>query len=216
VVAPGVGPSKPPAPPGGCHGTAYLPTSFVPTVVTAGRQLVPPVVLPGGRLPGGPDRIVPRGRAASKAKERVFEIWRDRFFDAFVAEVGQRGLAEIEVTRVCMLAGVPVKTFYKVFEGGKTTCAVQAFRCGSDIVCRSAEIAFARTTGPWEVRLHAAVSTILDLLSSNPNFARLGIVEIPRDPDGWPDFISEGAQFVKGAPEAPLSVSAARWSLRSE
>ena len=178
----------PPPPGGGCHGAAHLSISLARTIVTTDGQLVPPVVLPGGRPPGGPDRILPGVRVPSKARRQLFETWRARFFDAFVAEVGQRGLADTHVDEVCLLAGVSTAAFYKVFEGGKATCAAQAFRCGSDIVCSSAESVFAQTSGPWEARLHAAVSTMLDLLSSNPNFARLGIVEMARDPDGQQPF----------------------------
>ena len=175
-------------PRGGCHGAAHLPTSLISTVVTADRQPVSRVVLPGGRPPGGSDRILPGVRVPGHARRQLFATWRARFLDAFVAQVGQRGLADTHVDDVCLLAGVSTGAFYKVFEGGKGTCAAQAFRCGSDIVCSSGESVFAQTSGPWEARLHAAVSAILDLLSSNPNFARLGIVEMARDPDGQQPF----------------------------
>lgn len=156
--------------------------------MTTDGPRVPPVTLPGGRPPGGPDRILPGVRVPNKARQQLVEAWRARSFDAFVAEVGQRGLVDTRVHDVCLLAGVSTRAFYGVFKNGKATCAVQAFRCGSDVICSSAETVFAQTSGPWEARLHAAVSTMLDVLSSNPNFARLGIVEIPRDPDGRQSF----------------------------
>ncbi len=142
----------------------------------------PGIILPGGRSPLGPDRVVPRGRHKRRPEE-VREIQRARIIDAFVQEVGARGLPKTDVRVVCQKAGVSLTVFYQLFER-KIDCALAAFWIGSDIVCDLGEVVFRQTEGAWEVRLHAAFSAMLDLLAPNPAFARLALVDMQRDADG--------------------------------
>jgi AcrR family transcriptional regulator len=171
--------------------------------MTTGKASGQRLVLPGGRPPKGPDRIVPPGRKAKRTAE-VLEIRRARALDAFVILVGERGLARTEIRDVCDLADVPVKAFYELFEGGKATCAAQAFWSGSEVIVGHAQTAYSQTNGLWEAKLYAAVATMLDLLSSNPNFARLAIVEISRDHDGRRHFrdVVWRCRHAFGGPEA--------------
>jgi AcrR family transcriptional regulator len=146
----------------------------------------PGIILPGGRPPGGPDRVVPRGHRGQRSEE-VRQIQWAKIIDAFVREVGRRGLPKTEIRVVCQKAGVSLDAFYRLF-GRKIDCALTAFSIGSGIVCDLGEVAFRQTEGAWEVRLHAAISAMLDLLAHNPAFARLALVDLPHDAEAVEHF----------------------------
>jgi hypothetical protein len=142
----------------------------------------PGIVLPGGRPPFGKDRVVQLGRHESWP-EAVREIQRASVINAFVREVGRRGLSGASVGTACRRAGVPAGVFGELFPR-KCDCALTAFSIGSEIVCDLGEVAFRQTGGAWEVRLQAAISTMFDLLTTSPGFARLAIVDVRRDVEG--------------------------------
>jgi AcrR family transcriptional regulator len=139
----------------------------------------PLFVLPGVRAPLGPDRVLPLGRH-KRRREDIREVQRARIIDAFVREVGDRGLPKALVPAVCKQAGVSAEIFYEIFQT-KPACTRAAFTTGSEMVCDVGEIAFKQTVGPWEIRLHAAISAMFELLATSPAFARLAVIEMRRD-----------------------------------
>jgi AcrR family transcriptional regulator len=145
------------------------------TLAEAGNAASGPVILPGGRSPRGADRIVPIGRHGHP-REEIRAVQRAKILDAFVAEVGEKGLAGARVIDVCRRAGVSAKEFYGIF-GSKEDCFFVAFDLGADQVCEQGERAFAEAQGPWEDRLRMAVEAMLTVLAANPAFCRLCIVE---------------------------------------
>jgi AcrR family transcriptional regulator len=154
--------------------------------MTASNRPAVRVVLPGGRPPRRRDRVLSLGRLRRRRNDTP-EIQRARIIDAFVREVGDRGLAGTEIPAACRRAEVSLFTFYELFPT-KSACTLAAFTLGSEIVCDVGEAAFDETVGPWEVRLRAAISTMLDLLASSPGFARLAVVDMRRDANGVEHF----------------------------
>lgn len=145
-------------------------TGGVVDAATAG-----PVVLPGGRPPNGDDRVVPIGRHG-RPREEIRAVQRARILDAFVAELGEHGLAQTRIMTVCRRAGVSAKEFYTQFQN-KEDCFFAAFDVGADLVFEQGSAAFARTEGLWEDRVRAAIGAMLEALAANPAFCRLCIVE---------------------------------------
>lgn len=139
---------------------------------------VPAVVLPGGRTPNGPDRQIRRGRHGVPSHE-VREVQRARILDAFVQEVGRRGLDKAHICQVCRAAGVSTRGFYEVFES-KDQCLGEAFEVGARQVCEHGAATFRLAEGTWEKRLRSAIHVMLGILSANPDFSRLAIVEYRR------------------------------------
>ncbi len=134
-----------------------------------------PVVLPGGRSPQGDDRVVPIGRHGYP-REQIRAVQRAKILDAFVAELGDKGMAGARVIEVCRRAGVSAKEFYAQF-GTKEDCFFAAFDVGADLVFEQGAAAFAAAEGRWEDRVRAAIRAMLETLAVNPAFCRLCIVE---------------------------------------
>jgi AcrR family transcriptional regulator len=151
------------------------PGEVAQTLAEAGNATSGPVILPGGRSPQGADRVVPIGRHG-QPREEIRAVQQAKILDAFVAEVGEKGLVGARVIDVCRRAGVSAKEFYAIF-GSKEECFFVAFDLGADQVCGRGEAAFVGAKGPWEDRLRAAIEAMLEVLAANPAFSRLCIVE---------------------------------------
>lgn len=148
----------------------YRPTPSLPPI--------PTVVLPGSRTPNSPDRQVRHGRHGRPPSE-VRELQRTRILDAFVREVGAHGLDKAHVGRVCKAAGVSTRGFYDVFES-KDQCLCEAFEVGARTICEHGLLAFEQANGRWEARVRVALHVMLGILSANPDFSRLCLVEYGR------------------------------------
>lgn len=136
------------------------------------------VVLPGGRPPRGPDRVVPRGRHG-QPRQHIRSIQRARILDAFVEVVGRQGFAKSRITEVCAAAGVSTREFYALFDS-KHDCFLAALDEGSEVLVSQAITAYRSATGRWEQRVCVALTAILSLLAANPAFARLCLLEVFR------------------------------------
>lgn len=136
------------------------------------NRLTQGVVLPGGGPWRGPGPGVDGG--CDNERKSVVKIQLDRVIDAFVTEVGEQGLLGIDIHAICKRADVSLTAFYELFPR-EFDCALTAFSIGSRRVCDLGEAAFRRTSGTWEVRLHAAISDMFNLLASNSAFARLAV-----------------------------------------
>lgn len=101
---------------------------------------------------------------------------RERIIDAFVQVVAERGYARTTVAGVCKEAGVSSKTFYVHFTD-KEDCFLSAYDLGIEMLMGAMGRAYA-TPGPWPARLRAALGTLLEILASEPSFARVAVVEV--------------------------------------
>lgn len=138
------------------------------------------------RLPAGPHGIPP---------ELVARNQRERLVAAIAEACAERGYADTSVTDVAKRAGVSTVTFYRLF-ADKRDCVLAAHRAllgrlleEVDGVCEEAKVGegAVRKGGPRvgedgdrgrEVKLRAAVHTVLSLLAADPPSARLLTVEI--------------------------------------
>jgi AcrR family transcriptional regulator len=108
--------------------------------------------------------------------EYVAQNQRDRLFEAMVAAVADKGYGEVTVADVLRLSGVSRRTFYDLF-ANKEECFLEAYdRVVGQLVKQVTE---AFTGGDnWAERMRDGLRVLLDTLSTHPDAARVGLVEI--------------------------------------
>lgn len=168
---------------------------------------IPEAVLPGSRTPNSPDRQVRHGRHGRPPHE-VRELQRTRILDAFVREVGSQGLDKAHVGRICKAAGVSTRGFYEVFES-KDHCLCEAFDVGARTICEHGVLAFEQAEGRWEERVRVALHVMLGILSANPDFSRLCLVEYGRGNVAarhrFEDVVRSCREAFGGGPSRPVA-----------
>lgn len=109
---------------------------------------------------------------------QVVEMQRRRLLLAFVEVVAEGGLEAGVVGRVCEQAGVSRRTFYELF-ADREACLLAAF---DQAILRIAE-----RLGPvfggggsWRERVRGALLLLLEQLDTEPDVARLCVLEAPR------------------------------------
>jgi AcrR family transcriptional regulator len=118
---------------------------------------------------------LPRGRHGL-SRQFVFENQRERIIKAMIQAVGEKGYAEATVADVIKLAELSRKTFYDHFKS-KEDCFLAAY---DTIVKRITALvldAYEKAES-WTDGLSDALHVSLKLLSSEPDVARLALVEI--------------------------------------
>jgi AcrR family transcriptional regulator len=131
-----------------------------------------------GNTPSRQQRIEP---AQPKAKRNgtnragLAEIQRARMIAAMVAEVAQRGAANVSVAHVVARSGVSRRTFYEIFVD-REDCFLAAF---DEAVARVAAVVVPtyEASGPWRAKIRAALTALLEVLDNDHDIARLLIVE---------------------------------------
>jgi AcrR family transcriptional regulator len=100
---------------------------------------------------------------------------RRRILDALVETVAQRGYDRTTVERVLHVADVPAPVFGEHFED-KQDCLLQAL---DELIGQLECIVLERASGtaPWPERIRLGLQTLLGALESNPDGARVVLVE---------------------------------------
>lgn len=120
------------------------------------------------------DRL-PHGRHGL-SREAVLASQRGRMLEAMAAAAAEQGYPDTTVADVVARAGVSRKTFYEHF-GDREECFLAAFDVGIGYLL--SELARATRGVPdWQPRLRAAVQTLLRVLADDPDFTRIGTIEI--------------------------------------
>lgn len=119
-----------------------------------------------GPLPGGHHGL---------SREQVAESQRERLLAGLVHTVAARGYKGATITEIVKAASVSSKAFYENFES-KEACFLAAF----DAVVAHLEELVGEAAAPcpdWPQRLIAALRALLDFFESEPDLARLCLVE---------------------------------------
>lgn len=127
----------------------------------------------GSELPPELARL-PAGRHGLP-REFVVHNQRERLIAGLAEAVSEHGFAGTTITHITKHAAVSRRTFYEHFES-KEECFLVAY----DIVLeqiRQRVVAAAEGEQDWPSRIRAGIAAILRFLASEPDFARLGMVE---------------------------------------
>jgi AcrR family transcriptional regulator len=103
---------------------------------------------------------------------------RRRLLLAFGEVASTSGLEAATVGRVCEQAAVSRRTFYELFSD-REDCLLAAFHQAVERFARRVDPVF-NAEGSWRERIRGALSLLLEQLDSEPDLARLCIVEAPR------------------------------------
>jgi len=128
---------------------------------------------PGTDLPPELARLPP-GRHGLP-QEFVVHNQRERLIAGLAIAVAEHGYAATTISHVTKAAAVSRRTFYEHFES-KEDCFLAAY----DIVLeqiRDRVVAAAEAEEEWPERIRAGIATLLGFFASEPDLARLGMVE---------------------------------------
>lgn len=101
---------------------------------------------------------------------------RERLLDGMARAVARRGYAATTVADVLGTAGVSRRTFYEQF-ADKEDCFLAAYDAFAQLCVARASAAFRAGEEPRQ-QLAQGVRALLEALAAEPEFARLGIVEV--------------------------------------
>jgi AcrR family transcriptional regulator len=124
----------------------------------------------------GSDEVDERAATPSAARPRVSVTQRERLLEGMARTVARRGYAATSVADVLKEARISRRTFYETF-ADKEDCFLAAYDA---VVARCDDHVAHAYAGeePWEARLARALEALLAFLAAEPDFARLGIVEV--------------------------------------
>jgi AcrR family transcriptional regulator len=131
----------------------------------AGGDPMPPAE-PSPRLPAGRHGL---------PREFITQNQRERIITAMVDTVAERGYNATTVAHITKAASVSRRTFYEHF-ADKEACFLAAYDMVADHI-RSSMRAAAESFGDWPQQVRAALATMLRFLASEPELARLCMVE---------------------------------------
>jgi AcrR family transcriptional regulator len=119
-----------------------------------------------GPLPAGRHRY---------SREQVAHHQRERLIAGLAAAVAEKGYAAVTLADVTRHARVSRRVFYENFEG-KEQCLLAAFEA---VVAHLRELVEEAVAGveEWPLRVVAALRVVLSFLASEPDLARLVVVE---------------------------------------
>jgi AcrR family transcriptional regulator len=120
----------------------------------------------------GPEQAV---LSVERQGAHVAEMQRRRLLSAMVEVIGERGLEDAGVGRVCKRAGVSRRTFYDLF-GDREACFLAAFELAIEQLTDKVAPAYARD-GRWSERVRSALAVMLESFDQEPGLARLCLVE---------------------------------------
>jgi len=126
-----------------------------------------------------PERAVPRKLPPGRhglPRQFVLHNQRGRLVEAAMHVFGTRSFGEARVADVLERAAISRKTFYEQF-ADKEACFLAAYEAASVRVRDAVRIA-AREHDDWEASLRAGIEALLDFLASEPELARLLVVEV--------------------------------------
>jgi AcrR family transcriptional regulator len=126
---------------------------------------------------GPAPRTLPRG-PHQLAREVVAASQRGRMLEAMAEAVADKGYSATTVADVVAGAGVSRKTFYEHFSD-KEDCFLAAYDTGVEVLL--GELAPAAAAGEgvdWQERVRGSLRTYLEVLASEPAFARTFFIEV--------------------------------------
>lgn len=94
----------------------------------------------------------------------------------FVDMAGVLGFHGVGIHELCIRTGVSHRAYYQDFTS-KEECFVLGIELRAGPLLDDAQIAFTRTEGPWEERLAAGLTSIMEDLARDPSYARSCCVE---------------------------------------
>ncbi len=106
------------------------------------------------------------------------EMQRRRLLLAITETVGESGLDTASVGHICEQAGVSRRTFYEIFTD-RDECLLAAFDAQVQRISQIVAPAYAGT-GRWTERVRRSLTLLLEHLDSEPDVARLLVVETLR------------------------------------
>lgn len=119
-----------------------------------------------GPLPGGHHGL---------SREQILDSQRERLLAAIAHEVADRGYRATTITEVVRAASVSTRDFYELFES-KEECFLAAFDAVRDYLAELIEGA-AASEPDWAHQVVAAVRAVLDFFATEPDLARLFLLE---------------------------------------
>jgi AcrR family transcriptional regulator len=130
-----------------------------------------------GGDPAPPAEASPRLPAGRHGLPREFitQNQRERIITAMVDTVAERGYNATTVAHITKAASVSRRTFYEHF-ADKEACFLAAYDMVADHI-RASMRAAAESFGEWPQQVRAALATMLRFLASEPELARLCMVE---------------------------------------
>ena len=108
----------------------------------------------------------------------VVEMQRRRLLRAMGELLGEVGIEDATVGRICKRAGVSRRTFYEVFED-REECFLAALDQALERIAEEVEPAYARGR-KWSERIRAALTVLLEHFDAHPGVARMCVVETLR------------------------------------
>jgi AcrR family transcriptional regulator/DNA-binding MarR family transcriptional regulator len=125
--------------------------------------------------------------------------------------VGEDGLENVTVARVCKRAGMSRRTFYELFED-REACFLAAFDAAIERIANSIAPVYERERR-WRDGVRAALGVLLECFDAEPGMARLCVVETlkagpqvlehrRRVLDALSAYIEEGRREAKGSIES--------------
>jgi len=120
-------------------------------------------------------RKLPPGRHGLP-RQFVLHNQRGRLVEAAMHVFGTRSFGEARVADVLERAAISRKTFYEQF-ADKEACFMAAYEAASVRVRDAVRVA-AREQNGWDDSVHAGIEALLQFLASEPELARLLVVEV--------------------------------------
>lgn len=104
---------------------------------------------------------------------------RERLLEAIVRLVAEKGYAATTVADVTARAELPDGAFGRHFDG-KEECFLAAYDAVSDVLIAHVSTAYREADGqPWPERIVAGLRALLELLATEADVARMGMVDAP-------------------------------------
>jgi AcrR family transcriptional regulator len=110
--------------------------------------------------------------------ETTNSITRARMFEAMARAVAERGYASTTVADIVSACRISRRTFYEHFRD-KEDCFVETYRIGCENGLAQIDAAVRALDDPdWRTRLCVSLETYLDVLSAEPHFARVLLIDV--------------------------------------
>jgi AcrR family transcriptional regulator len=117
------------------------------------------------------------GGRHSISRDLVAHSQRERLLSGLAGAVAEHGYNAATISQVTDLAAVSRRTFYENFDS-KEACFLATYEALDDYVAsRLAEAASAQSE--WPLKVAAALTELVSILASHPEFARVYLVEAP-------------------------------------
>jgi AcrR family transcriptional regulator len=157
----------------------------------------------------------PRGRHRLPP-EVIARSQRERLLEAAVRVVAEKGYAATTIADLTREAGISRTTFYAMFDD-KETCFLAAYDGAVDALVRRVAVAYEAEEG-WPRRVRAGLAALLEALASEPDVARLALIDVGAAGPGaqrryraalqrLTPFFDEGRDFAPGGRNLPANTS---------